>query len=494
MPPFTLPPTAHQYLTRQTIERDQYPRLGPAVGGAEHCTDLGNARRFAFLFGARVRYVGGRRWLAWDGTRWNADADAEVYQSAKETARSIVGEAQTREDDGERQKLMKWSMASESAARIEAMVKLARSEPPIAAKWNDFDRDAMLFNCANGTVDLRMGELRPHSREDLITQVAGTAYNPHAKCPQFERFLQQIFRDNQELVSFMQRALGYALTGSTAEQVLFFLYGTGKNGKSTLLEVARKVFGDFSQAASFSTLLVNKNGGGPRNDIARLRGKRFVTAIEAGAGKMLDEAIVKQLTGGDTIAERPLYAEAVEFEPTHKLLLAANHRPVIKGTDEAIWRRIRLIPFEKEIAESERDPNLKEKLLQEAAGILAWAVRGCLDWQRIGLNPPAEVLAATANYRAEMDDIGPFFDARCVIEPRAVVKAGALYAAYKSWAEAAGESPISQTAFGLRLSEKGFKSEKREGGKHRVGVRLRKEGELPLCYPFSAEEPEWVRS
>jgi len=483
-------------MRRDAIETESYPRFGPAVGATERCTDLGNARRLSFAFGDFLRHVGGKAgWLSYDGKRWITNAVAEVYQSAKDVVRSISMEAADQEDDNERQKLTKWGLTSESAPKIRAMVELAQSEPQIAAKLEDFDRDPMLLNCTNGTLDLRTGELRPHRREDLITQVAGTAYDPSAECPQWLAFLSRIFRGNQELISFMQRTIGYALTGSVAEQVLFFLYGIGKNGKSTLLEVVRKVFGDFSQAASFSTLLANKNSGGPRNDIARMRARRFVTAIEAGAGRTLDEPVVKQLTGSDTIAERALYAEAVEFEPTHKLFLAANHKPTIRGTDIGIWRRIMLIPFEVEIPEPERDPHLKEKLLQEAPGILAWAVRGCLEWQRDGLRPPAEVLAATENYRSEMDTVAPFFEARCVIEPRASVKAGELYGAYKTWAEGAGESPISQSAFGLRLNEKGYRMEKRPDGKRRIGIRLRQDGELPgFADSFSPEEPEWMRS
>ena len=495
MPLPSLPLTPHQKTTRHRVETQSYPRFGPAVGATERCTDLGNARRLSFSFGALLRHVGGKKgWLVYDGKRWITDAVAEVYQCAKDVVRSIVSEADELEDD-ERQKLMRHALASESASRIRGMVELAQSEPPIAAKLEDFDRDPMLFNCLNGTLDLRTGELRPHRRGDSITQLAGTAFDLNAKCPRFEGFLNRTFKGKQELISFMQRAIGYTLTGSVAEQVLFFLYGTGKNGKSTLLEVLRKVFGDFSQATSFSTLLANKNSSGPRNDIARLRGKRFVTAIEAGAGRTLDEPVVKQITGGDTIAERALYAEAVEFEPTHKLFLAANHKPVIRGTEEAIWRRIRLIPFDVEIPESERDPHLKEKLLEEAPGILAWAVRGCLEWQRDGLKAPAEVLAATASYRSEMDTVEPFFDARCVIEPRATVKAGELYSAYKAWAEQAGETPISQTVFGHRLNEKGYRMERSAAGKRRVGIRLRQDGELPgFADSFSPEEPEWVRS
>lgn len=490
-----IPLDAQLRLLQREIETRPYPRFGPSLGAGEHCTDLGNGRRMASQHGPWLRYAG--RWFVWDGMRWAKDATGEVERRAKETARHIVGEAQAATDD-ERPKLMKWAMASESATRIRSMIEMARSEPPVAVSGEVFDRDPMLLNCPNGTVDLRTGELRSHRREDMITKVAGAPFDLSATCQLWLAFLARIFDGNESLISYIQRALGYALTGLTAEQVFFFLYGLGKNGKSTLLEVMRAVLGDYALAGSFSMLLVNKNGGGPRNDIARLRGARFVTAIESGAGTTLDEAVVKQLTGGDTIAERALYQEASEFRPTHKLLLAANHKPVIKGTDEAIWRRVHLIPFTVEIPEPERDKHLDEKLMREASGILAWLVGGCLEWNRIGLNPPQEVLAATANYRAEMDDIGPFFDARCVVEPRASVKAGELYAAYKSWAEEVGESPISQTAFGLRLGEKGFAVKKRESGKHRMGIRLRKEGELPLSSSipdtFSPEEPDWMRS
>jgi putative DNA primase/helicase len=436
--------------------------VDPTAPEPHNLTDLGNAERLAARHSERVQFAPVWGWLAWDGTRWARDNGAAI-RHAKETVRAMYAEAAQLADETERTRLANHAIRSESAARLEALLKLAESESQIETRPADYDGDPLLLNCANGTLDLRTGRLYSHNPADKLTRITGTLYDPAATCPTWESFLARVLGDNRELIAFIQRAMGYSLTGDTAEQVLFFCYGTGANGKSTFLETARAVLGEYSQQSEFSTLLARQNES-VRNDIARMAGVRFVAAIEAGEGRRLNEPLIKTLTGGDTVTARFLFKDYFEFRPQFKLWLAANHKPIIRGTDNAIWRRIRLIPFTVTIPENERDPKLAAKLRAELPGILAWAVCGCLDWQRDGLGTPNEVRNATDSYRAEMDTLAAFIDECCFVGPTATVKKGELYAAYKMWAEGSGEYVETSRAFGVRLAERGFDEHKGTGG------------------------------
>lgn len=442
-------------------------------------TDVGNAKRLARRHGNDVRYVS-RNWYVWDGTRYALDETGEIDRRAKETARSILTvEAVEHPSDEARQKLALWSLASESASRIHAMVDLAKSELPLAVSSSVMDANPYLLNCTNGTYDFDLHGFRDHSRNDLLTMSTNQPYDPEADCPQWEAFIRRTFDNNADIIAFVQRAIGYSLIGITTEQVLFFCYGTGANGKSTFLETVRDVIGDYARTADFSTFATQRGGhSGPRNDIMRLRGARLVTAIEFDAGRALDEIVIKQLTGGDTISARRLYSESEEFRPTFTPWIAGNHKPIIKGTDEAIWRRLRLIPFTVTIPHGERDPHLRERLMTEAPGILNWAIRGAEQWMDVGLRPPSEVLLATASYRNEMDTIEPFLESRTIREPRAMTKMSILYQEYKRWAEDSGEDPVSKMAFGLRLGEKGHDSLSRGGSQYRLGIRMRSNDDM----------------
>ena len=319
------------------------------------------------------------------------------------------------------------------------------------------------MNVLNGTLDLRTGELRPHRREDLITKLAPVVYDHEARCPLFLAFLDRILAGNADLIAFVQRAVGYSLTGDVQERVLLILWGGGANGKSTLLETLRGMLGDYAMRTPTETLLVKREGAIP-NDIARLKGARFVSASEADEGKRLAEAQIKEMTGGDTITARFMRAEFFDFRPEFKLWLATNHKPVIRGTDKAIWDRIRLVPFNVRIPEAEQDKGLGAKLRDELPGILAWAVEGCLAWQRDGLGIAKDVQAATASYRDEMDVVAAFITDVCTVAPGARVQSRVLYEKYKRWCEENGERAVSQKALGEKLRERGLEPRKGSGG------------------------------
>lgn len=461
---------------------------GPAHGPTNR-TDLGNAARLVRDHGAVVRYVyKWSAWLTWDGTRWLRDETGDVERLARETVRNIYHEAGDADTEAERKAVAKWAAASESRGRLEAMVALARAEPGIPVRHTDLDADPWLLNCPNGTLDLRTGELRPHRRADLQTKRAAVAYDPQAACPTWDAFLQRIFAGDVELIRFVQQAAGYTLTGLTIEQCLFFCYGKGRNGKSTLINTLMKLLVDYAQKAPTEMLMAKPNGGGSGvpNDIARLVGTRMVVAAEVEENRRLSEAVVKDLTGNDPISARYLHQEFFDFLPSHKLWMYGNHKPVIRGTDDGIWRRLRIIPFLVQIPEEEKDETLPDRLLAELPGILAWAVRGCLDWQASGLKPPAAVVAATTGYRNEMDVIGAFLDEAAVLAPTASAAAGDLYAAYTAWCDEGGEHAINQRRFGAQLTERGLERYKSNGVWRYRGIGLlsdRSESDAPDAPP-----------
>jgi P4 family phage/plasmid primase-like protien len=424
----------------------------------ENLTDLGNARRFVRQHGADVRYCHPwGKWLVWDGHRWVSDKTAAVHRLAKRTLTSIYGEAEAEKDADRRKEIAKWAMKSESYEAITGLLKLAASEDGIPVLTEQLDQNQWLLNCQNGTLDLRTGELRAHRREDYITRCIPVVYDHEAICPTWEGFVDRIFSANGELIAFVRRAIGYALTGSTREHVFFILWGTGANGKSTLLIVLIELLGEYAGQAAPDLLLAKTTDRHP-TEIADLFGKRLVAAVETGEGRRLAEALVKQMTGGDRMKARRMREDFWEFSSSHKLFLATNHKPIIRSTDHAMWRRIRLIPFAVQIPEQEQDKDLADKLKAELPGILAWAVRGCLDWQRSGLGTADAVEKATASYREEQDILGAFIEECCIVGPDGA-QAGAtqLYNAYKQWCERGGERPLTQTGFGNRLVERGFR-------------------------------------
>jgi P4 family phage/plasmid primase-like protien len=422
---------------------------------AFNLTDLGNARRFVHRHGANVRYCyPWGKWLVFDGRRWKPDDTGAVGRLAKETVSGVYGEAAGSTDEERRKALAKHAVGSEAGVRIREMVDLARSEVPILP--DELDADPWLLNCENGTIDLTTGELREHRREDLLTKIAPVEYRPDAEAPTWAAFLERVL-PGEDLRGFVQRAAGYSATADTSEQVIFIHHGPGANGKSTYQETISEALGDYSLRTPTETLLVKRSGGVP-NDVARLKGARFVTASESEEGGRLAESLIKDLTGQDTISARFMRAEWFDFKPTHKLHLSTNHKPEIRGTDNAIWRRIRLVPWSVTIPPAEQDRKLPELLRDELPGVLAWIVRGCLGWQRHGLGEPEQVRKATGEYRAEMDVLATFLDDCCIVGSDKSAFAGQLWDAWQRWADKTGEPPETQKRFGGRLAERGFES------------------------------------
>jgi putative DNA primase/helicase len=428
-------------------------------------TDLGNARRLIHRHGRNLRYCWlWRKWLVWDGKRWVKDDTGEVYRLAKETVSSIYQEAAAAPNDETRKELGKHATRSEAGARIKEMVDLARSDVPVVP--DELDASPDLLNTESGTIDLRTGELREHRREDLITKIAPTKYRPDAAAPTWEAFLERVL-PGENLRAFVQRAVGYSATGDTSEQCMFINHGGGANGKSTFQEALSAALGDYAMRTPTEMLLARRADGVP-NDVARLKGARLVSASETEDGRRLAESRIKDLTGQDTITARFMKAEWFDFAPTHKLWLSTNHKPEIRGTDAAIWRRIRLVPWTVTIPPAEQDKKLPIALRQELAGILAWVVRGCLQWRRQGLHAPNEVRKATGEYRAEMDVLAGFLAECCELDTGHWEYAKDLYECYKRWCDENGERPEPQRKFGGRLGERGFQRDR--GGSRGAGI------------------------
>jgi len=473
-------------------EPEAEPVSLPGSVGGFPLTDLGNAERLIARHGADLRYdVDSGVWLAWTGKLWQPDVTGRVDRLAREVVRGLYDLLKDCTDSRERDDLYGHIKRSESDTRLGAMVKLAKFCSGVPVQSKDLDRDPWALNVLNGTLDLRTGELHPHRREDLITKLAPVEHDERAACPRWERFLSEIFAGDGELISFVQRAAGYSLTGDTSEQCFFMLHGNGSNGKSTMLTALREILADYHRKAGTDTL-INRDESAS-NDIARLRGARMVSAIEASPGRKLAEALVKELTGGDAMRARFLYQEFFEFVPEFKLWLACNHLPHIDGQEYAMWRRIRLIPFKVQFQDADaptgpyKDMMLPDKLRMEYPGILAWLVRGCLAWQSEGLGTARAVKAATGKYREDMDVLADFFAECCVIHPDAKAKSSVLYATYSEWAKGRGEKyPLAGRTFSQRLEERGTFEKRVWGqGKFWLGIGL-------LDGDFERENPDQV--
>lgn len=458
-----------------TIRR--WLRLHRADDDRPTLTDAGNAARFAAQHRQDVRYVfAWRSWLEWDGTRWRRDPGDGVVRRAKATAKSLYAEAAAERNEVRRKALAAWAVRSESEPAIRRMVELAKSEPGIPITPEDLDRDPWLLNCPNGTVELRTGHLRPHRREDFLTKITAAPYDPAAQHPVFARFLEQALPDD-DTRAYVQRVAGYALTGDTREEALFFAHGPTAGGKSTFLEALRRTWGDYAATADFSTFLARKHHDGPREDIARLAGVRLVTSVETRDARRFADGLVKTLTGGDTVTARRFYENSFEFVPRFKLLLAANSRPHVSAEDDALWRRLREIPFPLSLRPEDRNPAVKKTLTdpaQAGSAILAWAVEGCHRWLSDGLGTPQAVAHATENYRQSQDPLGDFLAECCVLGHDLEVSAERLRQEYDRWCREAGiRTPVTGKPWGVGLRERGCTATRHDGARFWRGIDIR---------------------
>ena len=435
----------------------------------ERFTDTELAEYFADLFPDNIRYWSAvKKWLVYDGRRWTSDTPGGGFPFIKAMIKQIRKHVFEIEDHELQIKQLKQVLRLESHPRQETLLSAAAVLRPVIISADKLDGNRMLLNCLNGTLNLTTGNLRTHSPDDYITRMVPIEYDASATCPTFDKFLTRIMGGNQKLTDYLRRFVGYCLTGMTTEQVFLFMWGVGCNGKSTLLTVLENLLGDLASTAS-SDLLMTQQRGAATNDLAALRGARLVKISEFNENAKLDSARLKTLTGGDRITCRYLYCEPFEYTPEYKIIMAGNSKPRITETDHGTWRRFHIIPFQVIIPEEERDNRLDAKLRAELPGILAWAVLGCLEWQRVGLQPPEEVKAAVADYRKGEDTFHNWLDECCV-------RGADLWATSKqlleSYQEFTGNRFITATKFGRLLSDSNFIGVSKFSGKAWQGLGL----------------------
>lgn len=461
----------------KTRQRD--PEAGPDDSEEElRLTDLGNGERLIRAYGQNLHFFMEKDcWLEWSGACWQEDERFGIYHKAKEVIRSIYQEAAQAPTAEDRERIAKHAFQSEAGERVNQMVTLAkRCGPNIAIRASDMDLDPWLLNCLSGTIDLRNGSVKPHDRLDLITQVCPTFYDPDAECPVFEEFLRVSMDDDQEMITYLQRVMGFCLTGVPADRVMWFFHGSGGNGKSTFLDILEEILAGYAKKTPADTLMMKPHGDGIPNDLAQLHSARFVSSQEQAEGQRINESRLKDLTGRDTISARFLRKEFFQFKPKFKLIMYGNHRPQIRGRDDGIWDRMKLVPWTVQIPDEQKDPHLPAKLRLEMAGILAYAVRGCLRWQELGsLEHPEKVKFATGEYRKEQDPLSDFITDCFVHEEDTWSKNSDVWATYEWWCKTNGEKhPLGRKGFTQQLLERGYQSDNdtTKGGRIWWGFRL----------------------
>ena len=454
---------------------------GPTWGTDLERGDIAVGRRIVEQHGRNLAWVEDIGWFIWDGQRWAREKKQEALWLAEQTVRGIYLEAY-REPDEERREAL--SALARSHSKVDRQLgALKQVKPYVAVTVDDLDRDPFALNVANGTVDLRTGKKRPHDRRDYITKLIPIEYSPDATAPRFELFLQQIFDKKQDLIDYTGRSVGYSATGDQREQCLFFPIGLGENGKSTLMNIIGEALGEYSQMAP-SEVVMQRKGEHVSTEKARLRGMRFVVVSESSETQHLDEEQVKQLTGDERkIVGRFLFHDNIEFPPTHHLWIPTNHKPIITGTDHAIWRRIKVLLFDvrfgdAEDAEHPKDKGLKDELKKELPGVLAWIVAHARLWWNDGnpdLGQPPIVTEAIEAYREESDILKDFIDEACVRERGTGETKTLMYLAYVEWAKLAGLRPWPKPRFGKRLKERGTKEDRGASARDWLDIKLKDE-------------------
>lgn len=452
-------------------KREEYDYSKRKEIGEVHYTEFYNADKFVEAYKNRVLYC--KPWDAWliyaDG-KWERDNSERIIALAKNVIRSFYGQAKDIADDNERRALARWALKNETKNALSSMIELAK--PDLSILPEHFDKDIYLLNLRNGTYDLIADTLLEHDPQQYLTMMADVEYDQYADCPRWMEFLNMIFNENQELIEFIQKAIGYSLSGDTGEDCFFILYGTGMNGKSTFLNTIQEILGDYAIQARAETFLARDNEVIP-NDIARLNKKRLVIATEFPEGRRVNENLIKSLTGRDTISARFLRQEYFDFSPTFKIWLGTNNKPVVNETTVAFWRRVKLIPFDVQISEKKRIPHYENFLLEERSGILNWALEGFRKWKRGGLGTTERITEAVKEYREDSDIIAEFIEEKCFECADCSITSKELYAAYSEWAIENKEQPISKKAFGRKLEEKGYKHYRSSKGRGWKGIGLK---------------------
>jgi putative DNA primase/helicase len=433
--------------------------------------DLAYSELLAEEHADRLRFVRGVGWLHWDGRRW-APGDDQASRAAKDIAKDSLLRAVEDGDD----KRTKAATGRCSEPRIRAALTLAETDARLTVSPDELDAHAHLLNAPNGVIDLRDGTIAPHDPALLLTKLTGAPYDPAACSARWRQFLTRATRGDLDFIAFLQRCAGYSAFASFDEEVLLFAHGPGASGKTTLLEALRGALGDYGRVADFSTFLAGRSDGdGPTPGVARLMGARLVTASETSAGQKFNPERLKKLTGGERISARQMYGSPFEFTPVFTLWLAANERPAIPSSDDAAWRRIRIVPFENTIPTSERDPDLKRALTSdptEQAAILAWIVQGAVEWHHNGLGTCTAVENATAGYQAENDPIGAWLTACCTLDPSSTTTSKQLRGDYERYCSFSGDDPCSQRDFASALRSHGLRGKHTKHGTAWTGITV----------------------
>ncbi|TFW02463.1 hypothetical protein E4K72_13465 [Oxalobacteraceae bacterium OM1] len=440
--------------------------------------DVRNGKLFAIHHRGKFKYVFEKSsWMYWDGQRWAWCEGGEEVEAAKETAVAYTKDVAARlgEDvkNTDLQQLLKHAIKMQEEKRLFAMLSMAASEPGMGIRhMAQLDANPMLLGVCNGVVDLKQGMIVPADPAQLITRQCSASYDPNATCPAWLAFLASCFPGAPDMVGYLQKAVGYTLTGNVSEEVMHFCYGSGRNGKSVMANVLYKILGDYAMVMRTDTLMRTRNhDGGQTNDIARLSGARLVLANETRVEQALDDARLKELVSTETITARFLHREFFDFKPTHKIWVRGNHKPRISDTSDGAWRRIRLVPFEVQVDPANVDPKLEEKLWAERDGILAWAVQGCLQWQRHGLTPARKIADASAEYRTENDILGQWLEEECTLS-RAQQDQQQVWGSWQVWCERNGHLAGSKNTFTRRLKDRGIGVAKPGGKPVYVGLTL----------------------
>ena len=468
--------TSKEKLNKAYLELAKYLKMKKLEAGELQFTDRTNKILFLNIYGDSIRYCYNlKKFLIWNGTCWEFDNDGVVRQLVFDFSPKMYRAGLFMEDEQMQIEYEKNVLRLESVPKMNYLYNYLQSAKEINVKPSELDLDHYLFNAEKKTIKLKNGEAYEPKQVDLLTKKSLFVYDKEAKCPTWEMFLMQIFNNDLDLIHFVQKAFGYTLSGDVSEQCMFILFGSGANGKSTLLNVIQNLFGDYAVSTITDTFM--KKNSEQTNDLARLKNARLVIASEAEENKPMSESLIKQITGGDKISARFLYGEYFDFFPTFKIFMATNHKPKISGGDNGIWRRIKLIPFTVSIPEEKRDRYLTEKLMEENSGILNWLLEGFRMWEKEGLHEPDSVREANEEYRFDMDIVENFItdclDIDASLQER--VLNGELFETFRKWCEKNNETVLSQRKFTSKLKEKNYEQFPSNGSRWWRGFSIKNE-------------------